>query len=257
MKRFGLVILLFCLINLNGHIYLNNCADRLGVANISLLSQSPITSYYNPAISHEGISSSISQPYGFKDVDKGNLSISKDFQKYNITITSNYLISPHYTYFSNNLAMNYKFDNYAILGIGYKIVSIREEENYNLPETNIGLLLHKDNVRLAVSYSNLLNKKSSRIELPNILTSEISFKLNQFIGLALGLEKEKNYKQTTKIAIRYKALKSLELLSGYSLDPNQLFAGMQVDYKKIKTVYALESHLELGLTHTISLIYAF
>ncbi len=257
MKRLWLFLLLGVSLSLNAHIYMSNCADRVGVGNISLLSKSPITAYYNPAVSNVGTSTSISQPYGFSQVENGNFSVTKELNKISISLGCNYLVSSNFNQFSNNLAVNYKFNKFLKIGLGHKVINIIENDKYAANSSDIALLLKKDNSKVAITYSNLFNNHSSKILLPSILVTELSYEPSATTSIGLAFEKEKGYKLTTKVGIRYRPLPSLSILSGYSIEPNQMFAGIDVTYKKASIVYAIASHLELGLTHYLTLIYAY
>ncbi len=241
--------------SLGAHIYLSSGADRVGVANLNIISHSPLTSYYQTGVYNDGISCSISQPFQFSGVENGNVSVSKSFHAYNISLGTLYLLSDHYTQFSNYLNFNYTIHDLITLGIGQKIITVNEEENYNYAITDIGCKIYKDKTKFAVNYTNLLQKESSKIELPNIVTTEISYSPTDDTDLAIGLEKEKNHQFSTSLGIRYKVMESLTLLSGYSLEPNQISFGLSINYQRFNVNYAIVTRPELNSTHHISLIY--
>ncbi|MBI9032521.1 hypothetical protein JEZ13_11055 [bacterium] len=255
MKLVWLLWLLIFNISLFADVYLSSDADRAGLANLSIISKSPITSYYQASITNEGLSCSISQPYQFSGIENGNIAISKNVKNFNLSLGSLYLMSNYYNQFSNYLNLSYTFHDVITWGIGQKLISVYEEENYYYTTTDIGFLISQNKTKLAVSYTNLFKRKSSKLTLPNIISTEISYNPIPDVYLALGLEKEKNFKTCPKIAIRYKVLKSLTLLSGYSLEPNQISFGISVNYYKCFINYAIMTHPQLDSTHYITLIY--
>ncbi len=255
MKLFWFFLFLFISTSINCHIYLNNCADRVGLANINLISKSPLTSYYNPAISNQGIACSISQPFGFSGIENGSLCVSKDVKTINITYATNYLLSSNFKEFVNELSINYSFKDMIILGISHKHVSICETSNYSGHLSDVGILIKNDAIKFAFSYSNILNDNNSRIELPKILTSEVSYRFNDITSFAIAIEKEMEEQINSKLGIRYTPIKSMSILSGYSYEANQIFAGLDVEYKRFMIAYAISNHVDLGISHYISLIY--
>lgn len=255
MRLFCLVFFCFISSNLVSHVYLSNCADRVGVANLNIISKSPLTSYYQSAIANDGISSSISQPFQFSGIENGSISFSNTYNRINFSLGSVYLLSDHYSQFSNYLALNYAVNKLITLGVGQKLVTVNEEENYSYPLTDIACLISHEKTKLAISYTNIFQKKSSKIELPNIFNTEISYNPIENTFIAVGLEKEKGYKLASRFGIRYKVLQSLTLLSGYSLETNQISFGVGVDYREFSIHYAVITHPELDSTHHISLIY--
>lgn len=251
---FGFVVIFSPLFS---HVYMNNCADRIGVANINIISISPLTSYYQAGVTNEGISTSISQPFQIAGVENGNISLSKNFRKMNISTGALYLFSDHYSMYSSYLNLNYELLEIISLGLSQKLISINETESYFETISDIGILISRDQTKLAINYTNLFNNKSNKLDIPNIISSEISYNPIKDTYLALGVEKEKRHKLSTKFGIRYRILSSLTLLSGYTLEPNQMFAGLSVSYKDFNITYAIATHPELDSTHQISLIYDF
>ena len=237
------------------YIYLHNCADLVGVSNLNTISHSPLTSYYQSAIANQGISCSISQPFQFSEIENGNISFSKKFKDTSFSLGSVYLLSEYYNQFSNYLNLNYTFHDLITLGIGQKLISVDEEENYSYTITDVGFKIAKDKTQLAINYTNIFSKKSSKLELPNIIDSEISYNPLENTFIAVGVEKEKSQKLSTRFGIRYKLLQSLSLLSGYCLEPNQISFGIGIDCRDITINYAIITHPELDSTHHISIIY--
>lgn len=255
MQLFWLFFFCFISNNLASHIYLDNCADRVGVANLNTISKSPLTSYYQSAVGNDGISTSISQPFQFSGIENGSISISKTYSRINFSLGSVYLLSNHYSQFSNYIALNYTFKEIVTIGVGQKLISVNEEDNYSYPVTDIACLISHDKTKLAVSYTNIFQTESYKIELPNIITTELSYNPIANTFIAVGFEKEKGYKLASKFGTRYKVLQSLTLLSGYSLELNQISFGLGVDYQEFSIHYAVKTHPELDSTHHISLIY--
>ncbi|MFA7057398.1 MAG: hypothetical protein WC155_07555 [Candidatus Cloacimonadales bacterium] len=255
MRLLCLLLFLFSYFSLPAHIYLSNCALRVGVSNLNLISESPLTSYYQPAVSHQGIACSISQPFQFSNIESGNLCFSQAWQEANFTVGSNYLISSNYSTYSNFLNYNYTFQKLITVGIGHKLISVFEEEKYLANSTDIGFMLKQEKVALALSYTNLFHNKSSKISLPNIISTELSYQPQADVFLGIGLEKEKNHKLNPKLGIRYQLAESLSLLSGYSLEPNQMTFGANISYNKFNISYAIATHNELKSSHYISLVY--
>lgn len=255
MKLVWLVLISLVYSTLSAHIYLNNCAARVGVANLDIISTSPLTSYYQAGVSNPGIVCSISQPFQISGIENGSLAYSQKSHNSSFALGCNYLYSDYYSQYSNFLSYNYTIKNCLTIGIGQKFIMINEEDNYVYPLTDLGLLISQEKSKLVLNYTNVLNKKSSKLDLPTLFSSEISYRLKSDTFVAVGIEKEKQHKLTTKFGIRYKVLPSLTLLSGYSLEPNQMAFGVGVDYKKFSINYAVITHPELDSTHHISLIY--
>lgn len=255
MRLFWLLLTLFSYLSLPAHIYLSNCASRVGVSNLNLISTSPLTSYYQPAVSHQGVACSISQPFQFSNVENGNLAFSQDLATGNITLGSNYLISSDYSTYSNFLNYNYTFQELITIGLGHKLVTVFEEERYLENSTDLGLMLKQEDLALAVSYTNLFHNQNKRISLPNIISTELSYQPQDDVLLGVGLEKEKNQKLNTKLGISYQIIENLTLLSGYSLEPNQITFGVNIEYSKFTISYAIATHNELKSSHYVSLIY--
>ncbi len=255
MKLVWLFYFLFVNTTLFCHIYLGSCAARVGLANLNIISSSPLTDYYQAGVSNSGISTSLSQPFQFSGVENGNITYSQDFKKYHFSIGTLYLLSEYYNVYSNYLSINYSFQELITLGFSQKFISISEEENYFYTITDFGCKVSHEKTMIALNYSNILHKRSSRIDLPNIISTEIAFNPIKDTYIAFGLEKEKEHKLSKRFGVRYKIVKSLTLLTGYSLKPNQISFGVGVDYKKININYAVITHPELDSTHHISLIY--
>ncbi len=246
-----------CLVNcsLLGHIYLDNCAARVGVANLNLISNSPLTDYYQAGVSNSGISTSISQPFQFSGVENGNITFSKNYHNNHLSVGSLYLLSDYYNLYSNYLSYNYSFQNIITLGISQKFISINETENYFSTITDIGCKITQEKTCLALNYTNLFHKNSSRIDLPNIFSTEISYNPLPETYVAIGFQKEKKHKVSTRFGFRYDLINSLTLLSGYSLEPNQIYFGIGLDYKRVNINYAINTHPQLDSSHYISIIY--
>jgi hypothetical protein len=256
MKKVWLIFFYLVSNSLFCHIYLNSDAARVGVANLNLISSSPLTDYYQAAVSNPGLSTSISHPFQFSGIENGNISFSYKYKNFHLSAGSLYLISNHYNLYSNYLGFNYLIKDLLTLGISQKFISVFEEENYFYPVTDLGCKIAHAKTMLAINYTNILHKQNCRIDLPNIISTEISYNPLHDTFIALGLEKEKNHKLQTKFGIRYNLLESLTLLTGYSLNPNQISFGLGIDYRKMSINYAIITHPELDSTHHISLIYA-
>lgn len=255
MKKYWFWLFLCYIVNINGHIFLNNCADRVGVANINLLSTSPNCAYYNPSLFNPGIATSISQPFGLSGIENGNITYASAIYKANVSLGVNYLLSDNYQQYSNFLSISYQLCDILTIGLSEKLITVYEYTNYKKWMTDVGILIKKDRLALAIAYTNLLHTPSAYLDMPNVISTEIAYSLSENSICGIALEKESNYALNSKIALRYALDKYMSVSSGYSFQPNQMFVGIILSYKQFSTNYAISTHLELGLTHYVSLKY--
>ncbi len=146
-------------------------------------------------------------------------------------------------------------DLYIGLSLYYHSVTIKRYGSSNQINFSIGsIFLLSDKLSLGFSLHNPLRFNNSKIILPLIYNLGISFEplVNSFLNFSLT--KEINFPLSTHFGIEYPIIKNLHLRIGTQTEPNLYSGGLGISYSLFTFNYAVNSHLELGLTHQFDII---
>jgi hypothetical protein len=231
-------------------------ASLISRANISLLSNDPAATFYQPAHTNTGLSLNYHRPFGFNELDsfQGAASIS--------VVNNIFSIG---TYFLNNDLIS---DNIIYLGYSRRLANIslcftaryfnQRVTGYDRLDAftlNLGAIWVTSLFTHGLSYSNVTNSSIGTIPLPNIFKYEVMISPLQNTDFALSFEKEVNYKERLAFAVSHNIQDIFIISTGFISNPGQFTAGMCISVRKIRVSFGIRTHLYLGVTSALSIMY--
>lgn len=245
--------LLFCL-----DIKLYSDASLIALGENSLIAESPSTSLYQPAMQGNAISVSHSNPYGFNELNFVQFAYQKQIE--NIGVNAG-------VFYYENKIINYK-NIYA--GFSYNFLDIlnginlryltQNINNYDKKDTFIldyGLIKKSDFLSYGFSFSNITQAQIDNIKLNSTIKFENMIRVNENVDLATSFEKEKYFDYRYSFATKIRIFKNNFAMFSFINNPEQFATGVDFNINKSSFVYAVRTHPQLDLTHSVSIIYYF
>ena len=230
----------------------------IACAEISLISDTPATSYYQPAKRNNGLSISHSFPFGLNEVNLIHLSFQSAVKHYQIS-AGTYVI--HNEFIKNNIfytGFSRKFYDIS-LGTNFKYFqqSVQDYNQLNAYSLNLGVFWENKIFTHGLTYNNLTNSKTRNIKIPNIFKYECMISGSDRINFALSFEKEKHFDFRYAFAVKTVIHPVLNVFSGFISNPDQYSAGLEIFISKISVNYAIRTHRDLDYTHAMGIYYKF
>lgn len=196
-------------------------------------------------------------PFGIKELANSNLVYLEptSFGNFSMAVS----IYGFDLYKENQLRLGYANkivkDLYMGISVYYHSVTIKRYGASNQINFSLGsIFLLSEKLSLGFSLQNPLRFNDSKIILPLIYSLGISFEPLGSSFLNFSLAKEINFPISAHFGIEYPIIKNLSLRIGTQTEPNLYSAGLGISYSLFTFNYAVNSHLELGLTHQFDLI---
>ena len=159
------------------------------------------------------------------------------------------------------LAFARSFTKYFSVGLQLNYLHTHIAGNYkDIRSVNfeIGLLSEPiDHFFIGAHIYNPSHSKTGKEQIPTIIDFGLSYLFSGKILLAVGVEKDFNYKPVFKLGIDYKVISFISLQAGISTNPDRYSFGIGFNYKNINANIACFKHQTLGFTPSFTLSYAF
>jgi hypothetical protein len=132
-------------------------------------------------------------------------------------------------------------------------------ERYGAASTiglDIGLVLSlAEDVRWGFAASNVNAPTLGEAEekLPQVFSTGITYQPLSGAAIIVDIVKEIRFPVELRAGIEYTLLDLIALRGGTSSDPSLLCAGVGVHYSAFRIDYAFMNHVDLGMTHQVSL----
>ena len=227
-------------------------------SGLVLLYPEPSASTVNPALNNPGIITSATYLYGFKDLPCYNIHSALRYNDFGFYLGNSLLDHPFYRENSSNAGFSYHHQNLSV-GIGLRWLYNRVE-NYHEDSsiiTDFGSKWVNGKIQTGFSIRNISQSSFMDMKLPVVYLWESTFQVAPESSFAVGLEKEDSFDFSFKFAARYNLFSLLTILTSYQYEPDRLGFGLVFNVLNMKVIYSFRTHQYIGLTHYISVGYAF
>ncbi|MFZ1292072.1 MAG: hypothetical protein WAR79_18385 [Melioribacteraceae bacterium] len=267
MNRFNIVIVISLLFYFNQKLsgQLQPGAKQIALSHSDVANPNDVFSIFtNPAgltqikKTQFGIFYSPS-PFGIKELANGFLAFNQPTNLGSFSIGAmNYgfeLFKENRIYFgySNNFSDQFLFG----ISVFYQIIKIENYGNTNFLNFSLGsiFLLNQD-LSIGFSIHNPLRNKNYSSLTTNFRTG-ITYNILDNAKIHFAAFKEINFPISFSSGIEYDIIKLLSLRFGIQNNPNNFSGGLGINYSFFQIDYAINSHIDLGLTHQIGIILNF
>jgi len=231
-------------------------AIQNSLCGLTILSQSPGSSFVNPALCYPGLASSTSRLYNYHDLPLHHLSLVYSYGSWGIGTGGSYLHHPFYSELTAGLSVSAAYRDFR-LGIlmRYLMNDVADHHNAKILLFDAAVLWSSTITETTFMYKNIFAEKILGSDLPIFLIWESKFKVSECIKLGLGFEKQSKKEFILRSGSCYRISNNFEITIGYQYEPQRLGAGIKVSLSGIDLSYGMQTHRYLPLTHSISLDY--
>ena len=249
-----LVILFIPKLSQCAFLQISPCAELAGLSNISGLTNSPASCFYNPAVFRTDnfyFSSTYYQPFSIPDLTYKNAMLAYGYKNANMVLALQDLGNDIYKEQTALVSVNYQIIKNLKFGVNGRLLhkSISIFQNKNAYQIDIGTLMQFDKFKIFTSFSNLTFSKLDNETLPQESRTGIVYNVHGNLSTAVSFVKELDYPFSYHFAVSYKPFQIFQLNSGFQTEPNEIYGGMTVSYKFFNISYAVKNHQCLNLTH--------
>lgn len=219
-------------------------------AGIGQLTSRGVGAFYSPS------------PFGMKEFATGAIAYVEPFSFGNIGVTAQTYGFELYreNSFSLSYAQNFFPNFYAGVRVKYNTLTIQNYGSDNIIGIDIGFLAQLSDVMKVGFAAVNLNRPAwgeAKDKLPQIFRGGFSYLPLKNILLGFEIEKDVRYPFNLKFGLEYNLLEMFALRFGYNNSPSKFAGGFGVSYSIFQINYAVQSHLDLGLTHLFGIDFKF
>ncbi|MGE5436705.1 MAG: hypothetical protein ACM3O3_05715 [Syntrophothermus sp.] len=219
-------------------------------AALQHLNNQQVGIYYSPS------------PFGIKELSSAYAAYNHPFSFGNIAV--GFMNYGFELYSENKITAAYSFNLNERFSVGAALnlhfVNIKNYGSDNTFYLNAGGLLNiTENIKWGFSIININNASFSEYndQIPSVLSTGIGYTPIESLMLTGSLQKDDYRKLTASIGADYKLIEYLALRLSYSNNPSKISGGMGIFYSGLNFDYAFSNHPQLGISHSIGLIYSF
>lgn len=232
-------------------------ADLSSVGNISLLTNSPVVSSFNPAQFHQGLSLSYTNPYALSNLNTTTASMGFPL-KHDLKLSFSHQYTGDELYHENQMTIALTrvqgpvhFGS-AITGILQKTDHYETTRFFLL---NTGISAQVKNVETSVFMLNVTNSRYKEMTLPVKIINEWAYQSQRGFTLGCGIQYETGGNYAFLYGTDVKIYPNWFIKTGYVSDSKELRFGSSWIIGNYGLTYAIALHPELEPTHLISVNY--
>ncbi|MCF7859301.1 MAG: hypothetical protein K9N07_08290 [Candidatus Cloacimonetes bacterium] len=221
-----------------------------------LLFPSPTATYGNPACRNNGIETSATYLFSLEELPYYNFHAHYNLNNIGLHLGGSLLSHPLYLESCGILSVNYLFKNISI-GSSLKLLYNQVEKYHEVFAlmADVGIIWENVAISNSLSVKNVTQSSYFTEKLPVVYLWETAYKLTSQSKVAVGLEKETDFKFSFKIAGRYDLTNMFTILSSYQFEPNRIGVGIVFNLRNLLFSYSVRTHQYLPLNHYISIGY--
>ncbi len=225
--------------------------------NSGYLSEGSGKLFSYPGLASQGVGFTSTYLYNMEDLPRYIFNAGGIRRNISFGYAIEHLHHPDYQETNQLLNIGYGTDRLRIgVNIRNLLLNIRGEPLESAIAWDVGLSWEQSSFSSALSWLNVSRSEINEDELPVYMIWEINYLIVKGGEMSIRLEKEDGFEFQPTLAGGYEISDSFTILSSYSLQPETLGCGFEIQIGRMGISYGLQYHEELLETHYLTIYYA-
>lgn len=221
-------------------------ASASALAGITILSESPADYSLSPLIAVDGVCLSWQRPFGLADTDLIGLHSAFSKDSWFLATGLDYLSHPDYRWQDEYLSLGVVWGGLKLGATQHLVYEKIADESWFTWDNDFALAFANDDYGSELRYNNARGQDAS-------VTLSASSRLRQNARLASSYTWHKNQRNSYALATTYQVVSGFQLCSSWQSEPTRYALGLELGWNKLNLCYAVQTHPELNLTHSLNL----
>jgi hypothetical protein len=231
-------------------------AQAAATSNFSLIGNSIGAVNINPSITVNGIEFTVNRLYNLDELPRYLFYAGMKWRKFGFALGMADLNNYDYNELTTLLNTSYNLSDFSAgFNLSYHRIDITNKGNRDALSLDLGLSWSSGIFKSAFSWHNCTESKLAKDNIPVYFIWENAVTLDTKIVMGFKLEKETGFEFHPAIATSFSVYHNFQILTSYSLNPQNIGCGFIVNIKNTSVAYAATYHPELDFTHYLTLSY--